>query len=354
MPSSPTILHTLPAGPERPAVQVRQAGDHQILVEYGEMEVDLRLNFRVHALRQALANDPVDGVLETAPGFRSMMVTFDPARIPRTRLLEEVIARERAAPDLDSLVLPSRRLTMPIAFDDEMTREAVKRYRITTRNDAPNVADGDNIDYIVRYNGFTNREEFFARFLATTWWNAFIGYFPGLPSLFALDPLTQISVPKYNPARMWTAEGAVGIGGPCVVLYPVESPGSYQLFGRTLPLWNHDFTGSDCRTADSAPATVAARSNLFQVGDRVTFTRVTEKELLTERLRVFEGTYEYRIEEDEFVVADYLDQVGRLAGAAPALAPPRQGAARPGWGVRGSAGLRRCRRPARGCGREAW
>ncbi|ONM46702.1 5-oxoprolinase subunit B family protein [Nocardia donostiensis] len=332
MPSSRTVLHALPGGLSRPAVQVRQAGNHQILVEYGDMEVDLRLNFRVHALRQALVTDPVDGVIDTAPGFRSMMVTFDPDRISRTRLLQEVIARERSAPDLESLVLPSRTVTLPIAFDDEMTREAVKYYRITTRNDAPNVRDGDNIDYIVRYNGFPSREEFFARFLATTWWNAFIGYFPGLPSLFSMDPLTQISAPKYNPARMWTAEGAVGIGGPCVVLYPVEAPGSYQLFGRTLPLWNRNFAGnsagnSDSGTGETAPAAVAARSNLFQVGDRVTFTRVTEKELLTLRLRVFEGSYEYQIADDDFVVAEYLDEIARLAPKAAAIVAERQLAA---------------------------
>ncbi|WP_169811704.1 5-oxoprolinase subunit B family protein [Nocardia sienata] len=326
MPSSRAILHALPGAPARPAVQLRQAGDHQILVEYGEMEVDLRLNFRVHALRHALINDPVDGVLETAPGFRSMMVTFDPGRITRDRVLEELIARERSAPDLESLVLPSRTVTLPIAFDDEMTREAVKRYRITTRNDAPNVSDGDNIDYIVRYNGFAGREEFFVRFLATTWWNAFIGYFPGLPSLFSMDPLTQISAPKYNPARMWTAEGAVGIGGPCVVLYPVESPGSYQLFGRTLPLWNHDFAGNSTGGAGK-PATVAAASNLFRVGDRVTFTRVSEKELLTLRLRVFEGTYDYQIEDDDFVVAEYLDEDARLAPEAAVIAAERKLAA---------------------------
>src|SRR5215470_5110343 len=201
MAPSRVILRTIQARDARPAVQLRQAGDHQVLVEYGDMEVDLRLSFRVHALLRSLVVDPVHGVLDTAPGFRSIMVTFDPGRVARPRLLDELVERERSAPELASLVLPSRMLTLPIAFDDEMTREAVRRYRITTRIDAPNVRDGDNIDYIVRYNGFVNREEFFARFLATTWWNAFIGYFPGLPSLFSLDPLTQISTPKYNPAR---------------------------------------------------------------------------------------------------------------------------------------------------------
>ncbi|MHA4854574.1 5-oxoprolinase subunit B family protein [Rhodococcus sp. MSC1_016] len=330
MSTSRTLLRTIEAVADRPRTLIHQAGDHQVLVEYGDMDLDLGLNFCVHALLQEFVVAPVDGVVEAAPGFRSVMVTFDPDRISRARLLDELIERERNAPALASLVLPSRVIELPIAFDDEMTREAIQRYRITTRNDAPNVRDGDNIDYIVRYNGFNNREEFFTQFLSTTWWNAFIGYFPGLPSLFPLDPLTQIATPKYNPARMWTAEGAVGIGGPCVVLYPMESPGGYQLFGRTLPLRSvrcGDVSGTDSTVEDVEPADAAATCNLFQVGDRVRFTRVTEKELLDLRLQVFEGSYSYRIEQDQFVVADYLDQAARLAPKAAEIAAERKRAA---------------------------
>ncbi|WP_051024395.1 5-oxoprolinase subunit B family protein [Nocardia aobensis] len=325
---SRAILRTLAGDSTRPAMHVKQAGDNQILIEYDDMELDLRLNFRVQALRRALVDHPIDGVTETAPGFRSVMLAFDPGRIARPRLLDEVVEREKSTPDTESLVLSSRTVTLPIAFDDEMTREAVRRYRITTRNDAPNVSDGDNIDYIVRYNGFLGREDFFDRFVAATWWNAFIGYFPGLPSLFSLDPLTQISVPKYNPARMWTAEGAVGMGGPCVVLYPVEAPGSYQVFGRTLPLGGRNF-GADAGDSAQSNETMDAASdfNLFRIGDRVNFTRVTEKELLALRLKVFEGTYDYRIEAGEFVVAEYLDEVGRLASRAAVVAAERRRAA---------------------------
>lgn len=45
-------------------------------------------------------------------------------------------------------------------------------------------------------------------------------------------------MPKYNPARTFTPEGAVGIGGSYMCIYPMESPGGYQLIGQTLPIWN--------------------------------------------------------------------------------------------------------------------
>ncbi|MET8431119.1 carboxyltransferase domain-containing protein [Nocardia sp. NPDC004860] len=323
--SSSAILRAVAGDGERPSTRIRQAGDHQLLVEYGEMTLDLTLNLRVHAFLHDLRVRPIHGLTQAAPGYRSLMVEFSPDRVERERLLDELVERQRTLPELASLVLQSRVVELPIAFDDESTREAVQQYRITTRPDAPNVVDGDNVDYVVRYNGFLSREEFYAEFLATMWWNAFIGYFPGLPSLFALDPRTQLSAPKYNPARMWTPEGAVGIGGPCVVLYPIESPGGYQLFGRTVPIGS-SFIGLST-TEEGSERSDPLRTNLFRPGDRVRFTRVDERELLAARQQVFEGTYRYQIEDGEFVVADYLSEVERLAGLSADIAQFRSAAA---------------------------
>lgn len=297
------VLAVAAATSDRIAARFCQAGDRQVLIEFGDLDLDLRLNFHVHAVLKALGEDPIVGVTDAAPGFRSVMVTFDPAVITRDQVVTDMTARLDSMLPIRDLTIASRIITLPIAFDDEMVREAVHRYRITTRSDAPNVSPGDNIDYIVKYNGFDNREAFFDAFLRTTWWNAFVGYFPGLPSLFSMDPLTQIAVPKYNPARMWTAEGAVGIGGPTVVIYPIESPGSYQLFGRTLPimdLWQRSSAFADDPI-------------LFRVGDRVRFEPVTEPELLARRREVLEGGYLYRIEETTFDVSSYLQECDALA-----------------------------------------
>ncbi|WP_409332307.1 5-oxoprolinase subunit B family protein [Trujillonella humicola] len=300
------VLDVMPATSRHPAVTYRQAGDGQVLIEFGEMELDLRHNFHVQAVLRELDRHPLPGLIEAAPGFRSLMVTFQPDRIGRSQVIADVSERIEAAVGLAALRIPSRLITLPIAFDDEMSREAVHRYRITTRSDAPNVSPGDNIDYLVRCNGFAHREAFYETFLRATWWNAFVGYFPGLPSLFSMDPLSQISVPKYNPARMWTPEGSVAIGGPCVVIYPVEAPGSYQLFGRTLPILD------PWRRAD----VFADDPILFRVADRVRFERVTEPELLALRRQALEGTYRYQVETAEFDVAGYLAECQHLADRA--------------------------------------
>ena len=138
--------------------------------------------------------------------------------------------------------------------------------------------------------------------LATEHWTGFIGFFPGLPFMFPIDPRHVVVAPKYNPTRTWTPEGAVGLGGPCFAIYPVESPGGYQLLARSLPVY--DLQGRN--------ATFRENPLLLRPGDRVRFHRVDEDELL----RLFEDVhgdrYVYEIEEQPFDVGAYLDSLERL------------------------------------------
>lgn len=293
------IISVLPSVGERPAITFRAAGDRYVVVEYGDMTLALWLNFFVIAVLQRLTTTPIAGVEEVAPGFRSILVNYDPGVVPRARLIDDLQQLHHDVPSVSSLLIPSRMITLPIAFDDSASRDAVRRYALTTRADAPNVVDGNNIDYVARYNGMSSREDLYETILGTQWWNGFTGFFPGLPFMFPLDPRHEIAAPRYNPARMWTPEGAVSIGGPCVTICPMESPGSYQLIARTTPIF--DLAGRHPAFLDGPI--------LIQPGDRVRFTRVDEDELLEIRRQIFEDRYEYEIEQHDLVVADYLAEV---------------------------------------------
>lgn len=290
-----TVIAVSPARGGRPAAVYRQAGEESVLVTYGDETLDLRLNFVVVAASGSLAADPPPGFVEAAPGLRSILVRFDPVATHRDKLVEHLMSLHEAHPDIAALTVPSRRIVLPIAFDDTATREAVRRYVTTIRSDAPYIRDGRNIDYIAEHNGLDSAEALYAAILDTEWWTAFTGFAPGLPFLFSLRSPT-LSAPKYNPTRAWTPEGAVGIGGPCVAIYPVESPGSYQLFGRTLPVY------------DALGRNQAFRRDPFLIhpGDRVRFTRVAEEELLDARRRVLDDRYDYHVEDAPFAVADYV------------------------------------------------
>ena len=290
------IIDVQPEAPGKPSVTYRYAGDRALLLEYGEMVFDLTLNFFAQAADDALRHDSIEGLVETAPGFRSILVSYDPASISlRSLLVQLKDVHEQLQPGRE-MVVPSRLIHLPVAFDDSQTRHAVERYRNSIRKDAPNCEGGTNVEYILRYNGLSNREELYETVLATEQWSAFIGFFPGLPFMFPLDPRDAVTVPKYNPTRTWTPEGALGIGGPCFAIYPVESAGGYQLFGRTIPIY------------DLAQRNAAFRESpmLLRASDRLKFHRVEEDELL----RLFEDVhgdrYRYRIEEGELDVGAWL------------------------------------------------
>jgi allophanate hydrolase subunit 1 len=297
------VIARQPAQDGRPAIAYRYAGDRAVLVEYGEMEFDLTLNFFMLAVDAALRADRPEGMLETAPGFRSILVLYDPAVLATSELVDYLQHLHDSLKDEQGMTIPSRLVHMPVAFDDSTSRDAVERYLRTIRKDAPNAEGGTNIDYIVRYNGFQNREELYAAVLGSEQWAAFMGFFPGLPFMFPLDPRETVFVPKYNPTRTWTAEGAVGVGGPCIAIYPVESAGGYQLFGRTIPIY------------DIRQRNAAFRDNplLLRPGDRIQFHRVDEDELLQAFEAVHADGYRYRIEDSPFDLAAYLDWLPTIA-----------------------------------------
>jgi len=281
----------------KPSVTYRYAGDRGVLIEYGDMVFDLALNFFVLAAGDALAADAPQGLVETAPGFRSMLVSYDPAVISTADLVDHLQSLHDELRPERGITISSRLVHMPVAFDDSQSRAAVERYIHSIRKDAPNAEGGTNIDYVVRYNGLRDREELYETALGTEQWTAFIGFFPGLPFMFPLDPRDAIFVPKYNPTRTWTAEGALGIGGPCYAIYPVESAGGYQLIGRTLPIY-------DVRARN---AVFRENPLLLRAGDRVKFERVDEDELLRQFDAVHDDTYRYRIEDSPFDVGAYLE-----------------------------------------------
>jgi len=296
--SSPTqaIIETVAGRDGKPSITYRFAGDRCLLVEYGEMEFDLTLNFFVLAVDDALRAHPRAGLVETAPGFRSILVSYDASELATSELLEHLHSVHEGLGSEQEMAIPSRTVHLPVAFDDSQTRAAVARYIHSIRGDAPNAEGGSNVDYIVRYNGLGDREELYESILQTEQWTAFIGFFPGLPFMFPLDPRDAVFVPKYNPTRTWTPEGALGLGGPCFAVYPVESAGGYQLVGRTLPIY------------DVKARNAIFRENplLLRAGDRVKFHRVEEDELLALFEDVHADRYRYRIEEGVFDVGEYL------------------------------------------------
>lgn len=276
-------------------VTYRRSGDDNLLVEFGPMQLDLALRMRVHALMEAVTEAGLDGVADLTPGIRSLQIRTDPSRLPQRRLLDAVRETVRSLPPTDQLVVPSRTVHLPLSWDDPATREAIARYMAGVRDDAPWCPW--NIEFIRRVNGLDSvddvyRTVFDAEYLVLGLGDVYLG----APVATPLDPRHRLVTTKYNPARTWTAENSVGIGGAYLCVYGMEGPGGYQFVGRTTQVWS----GWQQRGAFEPGSPW-----LLRFFDRVRWYPVEADELLELRADIVSGRFVPRIEEGTFSLASY-------------------------------------------------
>lgn len=292
------VLATMPETSRRLEVLFRQAGDGFLQVEYGRVQrANLLDSFRIQAVNERVKAARIPGLVETLPGLRTNLFHFDPTALKVATLIDRIREAEEAVRGVEEMVIPSRLIHLPIAFEDSETKKSVARYLKEVRPNAPNCADGYNLEYMAQCNGVTV-PEIKRMVLDTEWYNSGCGFWPGGGFFWPMDPRCAIVVPKYNPPRTWTPEGTVGIGGPCLFTYTTATGGGYQLFGRTGPTFQ--FAMKHPQFKDSP--------FLYRPsGDRIKFHEVSEPELLEVFAHVHEKTdYRYRIDEGSIVVKDYL------------------------------------------------
>ena len=161
----------------------------------------------------------------------------DPDRLPQPEGARPGPARSRTrCRATTTSVVPSRTVHLPLSWDDPATREAIARYMAGVRDDAPWCPW--NIEFIRRVNGLDSvddvyRTVFDAEYLVLGLGDVYLG----APVATPLDPRHRLVTTKYNPARTWTAENSVGIGGAYLCIYGMEGPGGYQFVGRTTQVW---------------------------------------------------------------------------------------------------------------------
>ncbi|MFF4037489.1 urea carboxylase, partial [Streptomyces sp. NPDC001816] len=289
------VLARLDRTEDRPSVTYRRSGDDNLLIEYGPMQLDLALRMRIHALAEALAGQRLDGVLDLTPGIRSLQVRTDPDVLPQEKLLEIARRTEEELPAPNALVVPSRIVHLPLSWDDPATREAIARYMAGVRDDAPWCPW--NIEFIRRVNGMESvddvyRTVFDAEYLVMGLGDVYLG----APVATPLDPRHRLVTTKYNPARTWTAENSVGIGGAYLCVYGMEGPGGYQFVGRTTQVWS----GWQQRGAFEPGSPW-----LLRFFDRIRWYPVDADELLELRADITSGRFVPRIEEGSFSLAAY-------------------------------------------------
>lgn len=188
-------------------MKVRLAGDTLLLVDFAPI-IDPQVNARVVALGHAVRRRDVPGVRDVVPGYRSLGIHFDPLRTDLVAL-ERTVRAEGHALDMASAVAASRTVEIPVRYGG---------------------TDGPDLDEVARFAG-CSQKEVIAQHAATTYRVYMLGFVPGFAYLGRV-PLA-IAAPRHRVPRERVPAGSVGIAGEQTGVYPIESPGGWQLIGRT-------------------------------------------------------------------------------------------------------------------------
>jgi len=182
-------------------MRILTASDRALLVEAADLDEAMRLN---------LAWDGAPGVVERIPGARTVLVRFDPLRVSAGELAAVLESTE-----VDAEHVPhTREVTVPVRYD------------------------GEDLDEVATLLG-VSAEEVVNRHLSAEWQVAFSGFAPGFGYTVSTDPL--FDVPRRSSPRTRVPAGSVALAGHFTGVYPRESPGGWQLIGRTdAAMWDID------------------------------------------------------------------------------------------------------------------
>lgn len=181
-------------------------GDRGLLVELGE-KISPDVNRRVQQLMRQIERNRLPGVRELAPGYRSLLVVFDPLTIATDELkgrITEICAQPSGADPT-----PGKRLTVPVFYGGDYGPDlqwVADHLRIS-------------VDEVIRLH------------TATIYRVYMIGFTPGYPYMGELPQ--RLAVPRRSTPRTRVPKGSVGIAQRQTGIYPVESPGGWQIIGWT-------------------------------------------------------------------------------------------------------------------------
>lgn len=220
-------------------------GDRAVALELGNV-IDRALNQRVLALARALAGAP--GIVEVVPTYRSLLVEFDPAVVTPA----EIVGLARAGAERSDRAPTTRRVTLPTAYGGEF---------------------GPDLSHVAAVHGLSEDEV--VRIHSGRDYPVYmIGFSPGFPYLGGLDD--RIATPRLERPRTRVPAGSVGIADRQTGVYPQETPGGWQIIGRTpVPLF-----------APAAPDPV-----LLRAGDLLLFRPVSADEYAAIAAAVAAGRY---------------------------------------------------------------
>ena len=188
------------------SVKFLLTGDTSVSVEFGN-EISTAINATIRAFNIALQGSGIKGIVETVPSYRALMVHYDPAVIRYEKLVEQM---QGLMGDLDKIEIPpSDVLEIPVLYGGE---------------------EGPDLEFVAKHNNKTP-EEVIKIHSSTEYLIYMLGFTPGFTYLGGMSK--EIATPRLQSPRVKIPGGSVGIAGEQTGVYPIDSPGGWQLIGLT-------------------------------------------------------------------------------------------------------------------------
>ena len=236
--------------------KIKTVGDSSILIEMTQ-EISPEINGKITSLMRMIKAQKVEGIVDMIPSFCALLINYD----PRVLSYKEITKRITKLMNLEMRVIQSEKTIyeIPVCYGGEF---------------------GKDLPFIAANAGISE-EEVIRIHSGRDYLIYMLGFMPGFPYLGGLDE--KIHTPRLENPRLKIQAGSVGIGGAQTGIYPMDSPGGWQLLGQTpVPTYN--------------PQT---EQILFEAGNYIRFKPITAKEYEEIRLAVAEGSYKAVIIKDE-------------------------------------------------------
>lgn len=238
-------------------IRILTAGDSSLLIEFGK-EISPEINRKITATVQLMKEQHIEGVVDVIPAFCSLLVNYD----PRVISYEEIKSRMQALVKVDAKASEGKKkiFEIPVCYGGE--------YGPDIENIAENA--GLSVEEVIKIH--SSRDYLIYM----------LGFLPGFTYLGGLDE--RLHTPRLANPRIRIRAGSVGIGGSQTGIYPLDSPGGWQLMGMT-----------PVKTYDPERETPI----LVEAGDYIRFVPVDEDEYNRIKEEVDRGEYQCVVHEGE-------------------------------------------------------
>ncbi len=238
-------------------IRILTAGDSSLLVEFGK-KISPEINRKITAVMQMMKEQHIEGVVDVIPAFCSLLINYDPRVVTYEEIKERIQNLVRL--EIKTGEVRKRIFEIPVCYGGEY---------------------GPDLGNIAEHAGLSEKEVIEIH-SSRDYLIYMLGFLPGFTYLGGLDE--RIHTPRLANPRIKINAGSVGIGGSQTGIYPLDSPGGWQLMGMT-PVKTYD---PDRETPI-----------LVEAGDYIRFVPIDEQEYKRIKEMVDNGTYECVVHEEE-------------------------------------------------------